>query len=144
MNFLSSRPDLIPANGRGHSRCDSIDETEDDKSSIADSFVDVDVDDCCTSCLSQRRDAGGDLEQQPFLSNFDIDVSNFSDDDDDDDDDDDSLSLLDVRRDLTPFNLSERNAGSKNGHSAAFHPPPASDTLSTLSSISSMTLQAGR
>ena len=86
-----------------------------------------------------------DTQPRTSYSNFDDDdVDNLS------DGDVDSLSLLELRRDLTPFRLSgggADSAASNNGTltwKAGSHPPPASDTLSTLSSVSSMTLQAGR
>ncbi len=54
MFFNFRRSDIIPVNGGPDIRCVSVDDTEDDKSSIADSFVDADADSCCTSCHNQR------------------------------------------------------------------------------------------
>ena len=133
-SIFFSRHFGFSTNGDFDSRCESVDESEYDKLSIADSYVDNVG--CCTSCEKKRRKSKEDVDynddcEPRTLSNFE--VENLT------DDEDDSLSLLDVQRDLTPFQMSDRNVGTSN-----YHPPPASDTLSTLSSVSSMTLQAGK
>jgi len=108
---------------------------------------------CCTSCEKTRQEKRQLLSSNGVFENSDdfddhprTSFSNF-DDNLSDDDDEDSLSLLELQRDLTPFQLSDRNVDkSTNGNSTStWKPPhpPASDTLSTLSSVSSMTLQAG-
>jgi hypothetical protein len=116
--------------------------------------ADVDVEKvvCCTSCEKTRQEKRRLLSSNGVFENSDdfddhprTSFSNF--DDNLSDDDEDSLSLLELQRDLTPFQLSDRNVDkSTNGNSTSIWKPPhppASDTLSTLSSVSSMTLQAG-
>ena len=145
-------------------RCDSVDENDDDRSSIVESYVDEThvesfVRDqnsdtlCCTSCDKKRR-SNNFVDGSAFndnisgtMSNFDDSeprtVSNF-DNENLSDEEDDSLSLLELQRDLTPYQLSQhRNVESASNGTSNGTPPPASDTMSTLSSVSSMTLQAG-
>ena len=87
-----------------------------------------------------------DKEENVDNKNTSDDIIVILDDNIDDDLEDDSLSLLELQRDLTPLYLGENiddpssAATLTAGHGASYM---AADTLSTLSSVSSVTLLAG-